>query len=736
VLDDLTQRLTARLGESEMESVMKALCFRTELSPSRNLTMSDTSRSLFSISVAAALAVALVGCQRAAEEKKVAKPSAWALDESKLQQPIRFAVTDLDPSQSACKDLSAYANGKWLAANAIPADEPGWGTFLVLRNRSLGIRQQLAERIAADPNATGIDKIIGDFWATGMDDKKLNELGIAPLKDRLAAIDALTDGPSVAEHLRAIAAIGENPLFSFGPQPDFKDSTQNIAAAFQGGLGLPDSTYYSLADKKPIREAYEKHIAKVFELAGTAPAEAAKQATSVMAFETRLAKVSKSSEQLSRDVELYNHPVKIAEADKLAPNFPWTKFFESQKIVTPEWFSLGIPDFHREVSRMLEDVPVAQWQSWLRFKLLDDASPYLSDPFVSEYYDFYGKTLQGQKELRARWKRVLGIIEGSAGEAMGQRYVEVAFPASSKAQMQQLVNNLREALKARIENLTWMSDATKKKALEKWSAFNTKIGYPDKWRDWTGLTTSRDSFYGNVAAANAFNYRWNLDKIGKPVDKTEWGMTPQTINAYYDPQLNEIVFPAAMLQPPFFDPDADEALNYGAIGAVIGHELTHGYDDQGSRFGPSGNFEEWWTKEDAARFKALTGKLVTQYNGYTAATGLTEKVNGNLTLGENIADQGGLNIAYDAFQKAVAGKPDPKIDGMTRDQRFFLGFASAWRQKYTPELTKLIVASDPHAPDAVRANGTPSNVAAYAKAFGCKDGDAMVNSGDKQVVIW
>ncbi len=697
--------------------------------------MSDTSRCLISLSAAAALAVVLAGCQRAAEEKKVAQ-TVWALDESKLQQPIRFAVADLDASQSACKDLSAYVNGKWLSSNAIPADESGWGAVQILRNRSLGVRQQLAERIAAEPNAAGIDKIIGDFWATGMDDKKLNELGIAPLKDRLAAIDALTDGPSVAEHLRTISAVGENPLFAFGPLADFKNSTQNIAAAFQGGLGLPDSTYYSLADKKPIREAYEKHIAKLFELAGVAPAEAAKQAASVLGFETRLAKASKSSEQLSRDVELYYHPVKMAEADKLSPNFPWTKFFDSQKVATPEWFSLGIPAFHQEVSRMLEDVPVAQWQSWLRFKLLDDASPYLSDAFVSESFDFYGKTLQGQKEQRARWKRVLGVIEGSAGEAMGQRYVEVAFPASSKAQMQQLVNNLRDALKARIENLTWMGDATKKKALDKWAAFKTKIGYPDKWRDWTGLTTSRDSFYGNVAAASAFNYRWELDKIGKPVDKDEWGMTPQTINAGYDPQRNDITFPAAILQPPFFDPQADEALNYGAIGAVIGHELTHGYDDQGSRFGPTGNFEQWWTKEDAAKFNALTGKLVTQYNGYTAASGLTEKVNGNLTLGENIADLGGLNIAYDAFQKAVAGKPDSKIDGMTRDQRFFLGFASAWRGKYTPELTKLIIASDPHSPGGVRANGTPTNIDAFAKAFGCKEGDTMVNSGDKKVVIW
>ncbi len=698
--------------------------------------MSETSRYPISLSAAAAVLMVLGGCQRAAEEKKAAAPAPWALDESKLQQPIRFSAADLDPAQSACTNLSAYANGKWLAANTIPGDESGWGAFQILHNRSLGVRQQLAERIAAEPNATGIDKIIGDFWATGMDEKKLNEAGLKPLESRLAAIDALTDGPSVAEHLRKIAAVGENPLFAFEPQPDFKNSTMNVAAAFQGGLGLPDSTYYSLADKKPIREAYVKHIARLFELAGTAPAEAATQAASVLAFETRLAKASKSSEQLSRDVSLYYHPVKMAEADKLAPNFPWTKFFESQGVATPEWFSLGIPAFHQEVSRMLEDVPVAQWKSWLRFKLLDDAAPYLSEAFVTARFDFYGKTLQGQQEQRPRWKRVLSMIEGSVGEAMGQRYVEVAFPASSKAQMLELVNNLRDALKLRIENLAWMSEATKKKALEKWAAFNTKIGYPDKWRDWSGLATTRDSLYGNVAAANAFNYRYELDKIGKPVDKGEWNLTPQTVNAYYNPQLNEIVFPAAILQPPFFDPEADAALNYGAIGAVIGHELTHGYDDQGSRFGPSGNFEQWWTKEDAASFKALTGKLVAQYSGYTAAPGLTEKVNGNLTLGENIADLGGLNIAYDAFQKAVAGKPDPKIDGLTRDQRFFLGFAAAWREKYTPELTKLIVASDPHAPGGVRANGTPTNMESFATAFGCKQGDPMVNSGDKKVVIW
>jgi putative endopeptidase len=394
------------------------------------------------------------------------------------------------------------------------------------------------------------------------------------------------------------------------------------------------------------------------------------------------------------------------------------------------------PSYFEALNKLFADVPVADWRVYLRYKLLSTYAPDLPAKIVQRQFEFSGRTVSGIEELKPRWKRGVDTIEGAVGDLVGKVYVERNFKPEQKQRIDALVKNLLAAFDGGIDQLEWMTPDTKRKAHEKLALFTTKIGYPDKWRDWTGLTTSRDSLYGNVAAATAFNYQWQLGKIGKPVDKDEWGMTPQTINAYYDPQRNEIVFPAAILQPPFFDPQADEAMNYGAIGAVIGHELTHGYDDQGARFGPSGNFEQWWTKEDAARFKALTNKLVTQYNGYTAAAGLTEKVNGNLTLGENIADLGGLNIAYDAFQKAVAGKPDPMTDGMSRDQRFFLGFASAWREKYTPELTKMIIASDPHSPDGVRANATPSNVDAFAKAFGCKEGDPMVNSGEKKVVIW
>jgi len=688
-----------------------------------------------------AVTLALAACKRdaapAADSAATPAPAeakALTLDESKLPPMNSFKIGDLDTSKNACADFGGYVNGKWLAANAIPGDRSSWGAFEMLDERSVAAQRQLAEQAAADANAAGVEKIVGDFWATGMDAAKINAQGIAPLKNYLGEIDALADGPAVAEYLRKSYAKGEGQLFGFGPEADFKDSKMNLAYASQAGLGLPDRGYYFDADKKDKLAAYEKHVAKVLELSGVPAADAAKQAKDVVAFETRLAKVSKSSEDLSRDVELYYNPVTPADADKLTPNFPWTKFFESQGIAVPAKFSLAMPAFHQEVSKMLGDVPVDQWKSYLRFHTVDAASPYLSDAFVQENYEFNGKTMQGQKELKERGKRVLDTVENQAGEALGQMYVKVAFPAESKERMQVLVRNLSDALKLHIDNLAWMSPETKKKALEKWSSFTPKIGYPDKWRDWAGLATSRDSYIGNVLAANEFNYKWNLSKIGKPVDKTEWGMSPQTVNAYYNPLQNEIVFPAAILQPPFFDPKAPDEMNYGGIGAVIGHEMTHGYDDQGARFGPSGNFENWWSDTDAKGFKALTTKLVNQFNEYEATPGKT--VNGKLTLGENIADLGGLAVAYDAMKKATAGQPDPKTDGLTRDQRFFLNWGTVWRRNFTPEALAVRLTTDPHAPANFRAIGAPSNIPAFAAAFSCKAGDPMVRSGDKQIVIW
>jgi putative endopeptidase len=697
----------------------------------------DMNRSVLALAVA--LTVSACGDRSPAPEEKLAQKAeptadALAIDASRLPGLIRFSTDDLDKNKDPCVDFYGYVNQRWLTDNPIPGDRSDWGPTAVMEERSLAVQQQIAERAAADDDATGVEKIVADFWATGMDEAKANAAGLEPIEDELAEIDAIENPDGLVAFLRTAAARGETFVFGFGPEADFKDSSTTIAFATQGGLGLPDKSYYVDMDKRDKLDAYETHVAKVLELAGASQEDAAKRAHAVIAFEKRLADASLSREQISRDISLYYNPVSPADADRLAPHFSWTQFFESQGIAVPAMFSFAMPDFHHEVDTMIAEVPVADWQSYLRFHAIDGASPYLSDDFVQEFYGFYGKTMQGQQETPARWKRVLDSIEGNAAEAMGQLYVKVAFPPESKARMEALVGNLSTALKARIENLDWMSEETKQKALAKWATFTPRIGYPDKWRDWSGLETDRDSYLANVTAARAFNYQWEIDKIGKPVDKSEWGMSPQTVNASYSPLRNQLTFPAAILQPPLFDPEADEVMNYGAIGAVIGHEMTHGYDDQGSRFGPTGNLENWWTPTDAKLFAARTDKLVEQFNEYEALPGLN--VNGKLTLGENIADLGGLATAYDAMKEATAGTPDPMIDGLTRDQRFFLSFGTVWRQQLTDDFTKVIVASNPHAPGKFRAIGTPANLPAFAVAFSCKEGDPMARMGDEQVVIW
>ncbi|WP_425604419.1 M13 family metallopeptidase [Novilysobacter erysipheiresistens] len=688
------------------------------------------------LSLAIATAVAACSKQDAAPaagaDSKPADANALTLDESKLPPVNRFQASDLDTSKNACVDFGGYVNGTWLAANEIPGDRTSWGAFEMLAERSIAVQRQLAEQAAANDGATGVQDIVGDFWATGMDAEQINAQGIKPIQGRLDAIAALDSQEAVTDYLRSSAARGENFLFSFGADADFKNSDMNIAYAGQGGLGLPDKSYYFDADKKDKLEAYQAHVAKVLELSGVDAA--AEQAEAVVAFETRLAEASKSSEELSRDVSLYYNPVSPAEADELTPNFSWTRFFESQGVAAPEMFSLAIPAFHQEVSQMLAEVPVEDWQAYLRFHTVDGASPYLSDAFVQENFNFYNQAMRGQKEMKDRGKRVLDTIGNEVGEALGQMYVKVAFSPQAKERMQTLVKNLGDSLKVHLEGLEWMSDETKKQAMEKWASFTPKVGYPDKWRDWSGLETGRDSFFGNVMAANEFNYKWNLGKIGEPVDKTEWGMSPQTVNAYYNPLANEIVFPAAILQPPFFDPEAGDAVNYGGIGAVIGHEMIHGYDDQGSRFDAEGNFKNWWTEADAKGFSGLTDKLVAQFDAYEAMPG--ENVNGSLTLGENIADLGGLAIAYDAMKKATEGTEDPMTGGLTRDQRFFANWATVWRRNFTDDELKVRLTTDPHAPANFRAIGAPSNMPAFAAAFDCEAGQPMVRGEDQQVVIW
>ncbi|MNB76128.1 M13 family metallopeptidase [Stenotrophomonas sp. NA06056] len=693
-------------------------------------------RNLVPLGLTIAIAASLAACGKneTAPAADAAKP---AFDQSQIKTAlISLNSADLDPSIAACADLNGFVNSKWLKANPVPGDQTTWGSFEILRERSLEVQHALVQQAAASQAKAGsVEAKIGDIWKTGNDEAKIEAAGLAPLQPTLDKITALNDTAAITQYLRDSQAQGQGALFSLFANADYKDSANVIAYVGQGGLGLPEKGYYFDESQAKIRDAYVAYIAQVLTLSGVDAAQAAEQAKAVMAFETRLAKASMSRIEMRDPAKRYN-PLSAADADKLTPNFSWTALFDTLKVPAAQKFSLAQPGFFSEMDKMLADVPAATWQSYLRFHTIDDASPYLSSQFEKANFEFYGKTLRGQQEMQPRWKRVLESVNGGMGEALGQLYVDAVFPAESKVAMQHLVENLSVALKARLEQLPWMGEETKKKALEKWASFTPKIGYPDKWREWTGLQTNGDSYLGNMQAARAFNYRYMLDKVGKPVDKTEWGMTPQTVNAYYNATKNEIVFPAAILQAPFFDAKADPALNYGGIGAVIGHEMMHGYDDSGSQFAANGNFDNWWTDSDRKAFTERTDQLVAQFDGYESVPGVFVK--GKLTLGENIGDLGGLTVAYDALQMALKENPkaNVEVDGHSQDQRFFMNWATVWRRNFTDGELRVRLNTDPHAPANFRANGAPSNMPSYAAAFQCKAGDAMVRADDKRVVIW
>ena len=693
-------------------------------------------RNLVPLGLTIAIAASLAACGKneTAPAADAAKP---AFDQSQIKTAlISLNSADLDPSIAACTDLNGFVNSKWLKANPVPGDQTTWGSFEILRERSLEVQHALVQQAAASQAKAGsVEAKIGDIWKTGNDEAKIEAAGLAPLQPTLDKIGALNDTAAITQYLRDSQAQGQGVLFSLFANADYKDSANVIAYVGQGGLGLPEKGYYFDDSQAKIRDAYVAYIAQVLTLSGVDAEQAKTQAKAVMDFETRLAKASMSRIEMRDPAKRYN-PVSAADADKLTPNFSWTALFETLKVPAAQKFSMAQPGFFGEVDKMLADVPAATWQAYLRFHTIDDASPYLSSAFEKANFDFYSTTLRGQKEMQPRWKRVLESVNGAIGEGLGQMYVDAVFPADSKVQMQHLVENLSVALKARLEKLEWMSEDTRKKALEKWASFTPKIGYPDKWRDWSGLETNGDSYLGNMQAARTFNYRFMLNKIGKPVDKTEWGMTPQTVNAYYNATKNEIVFPAAILQAPFFDAKADPALNYGGIGAVIGHEMMHGYDDSGSQFAANGNFDNWWTDSDRKAFTERTDQLVAQFDGYESVPGVFVK--GKLTLGENIGDLGGLTVAYDALQMALKENPkaNVEVDGHSQDQRFFMNWATVWRRNFTDGELRVRLNTDPHAPANFRANGAPSNMPSYAAAFQCKAGDAMVRADDKRVVIW
>jgi putative endopeptidase len=653
-----------------------------------------------------------------------------------------FDVSELDSSINACNDFDGFVNSKWIAANPIPADRTRWGAFDKLADDSLNTQHSIVEDAAkgGDKAAAGsIEQKIGYLYKSGMDDAAIEKAGFDPIKPKLDMINQLKSSKDVVDYLDKSFAQGDMQVFQFGAGADFKHADTQIGYTFQAGLGLPTKDYYLDPKHAVERKAYLDYIAKTLQLTGVSEADAKKQADQVVAFETELAKASFAPVEL-RTPEHQYHFVSVKDADKVTPHFNWEKFFAAQDVTIDKGFSLSQPKFFEEFDKLLAKAPVDQWQAYLRFHAIDDASPYLSKAFADNKFDFYGKTLSGQPEQKPLWKRVLGTVNGGMGMALGELYVKQEFTPEAKARAQELVDNVRNALKARIENLDWMSAETKEKAIAKWNTFLPKIGYPDKWRDWSGLSVSPDNFYANVMAAGKYNYRYDVDKIGKPTDRKEWGMTPQTVNAYYNPTDNTINFPAAILQPPFFDATADDAINYGRIGAVIGHEASHGFDEQGSQVDGDGNNENWWTKDDRTKFDARTDKLVAQFNGYAPIADHPElHVNGKLTLGENIADLGGINIAYDALQVALKKHPEAaeaKIYGYTADQRFFLNWARVWRGSIRDKAQMVYLNADPHSPEKFRAMGAPSNMPAFASAFSCKPSDPMVRPADKQVKIW
>lgn len=645
----------------------------------------------------------------------------------------------IDPAVKACDDFYQYANGTWLATSRIPDEYPSWGAFYEIYERNLVTLKEILEVAAADTTASkgSIIQKVGDFYAAGMDEARIERAGLAPLASRLDRIAAMRTRRDLAAELGRLHLEGINAGFGFGVTIDDKNSTAYIAQLAQGGLGLPDRDYYTKDDEQSvaIRAKYVVHVTRMLERVGDSPAAAAKNARRVMELETRLARASMTLVE-QRDPNAVYHKMTRGQLVRVAPGFDWEVYLQTVGFPAAEKELLvRQPAFFKELGAMAKGVSLADWKTYMRWFLVNGTAAYLSTPFVDQSFEFYGKTLAGTPQLQARWKRVQAAADVAMGEAVGQLYVERVFTPAAKRKALELVGNLRAALRDRIVALDWMTEATKQKALAKLDAFTVKIGYPDRWRDYSALDITRESYVGNVLAANLFESRRALGRLGKPIDRAEWAMSPPTVNAYYNPLMNEIVFPAGILQPPMFDPLADDAVNYGAIGMVIGHEMTHGFDDQGSQYDAEGNLRSWWTEQDTKAYEARQDLVVKQYDAYRPLP--DQAINGKLTLGENIGDLGGLKIAFAAFQKSLSAGPRPaSIDGFTPEQRFFLGYAQAWRSLTRPEYQRVLLNTDVHSPAKYRVVGPLSNLPEFARAFGCSEGAAMVRPADQRPTIW
>jgi len=649
-----------------------------------------------------------------------------------------LSAANMDSTVKAGDDFYQYANGGWLKNNPVPAEYSRYGVFEALQEQNYEQLKTILAEASADKNAAqgSVNQKIRDFYNSGMDTVAIEKNGITPLKAELDQIDAFASVADIQHMIIMQHASGNYPLFYFFSSQDEKNSNQVIASTYQGGLGLPDRDYYLSADarSKEIRTKYIEHMVKMFVLAGSSEEQAQKDANTIMKIETDLAKISSTRLEL-RDPKANYNKTDFAGLQKMAPEMDWKAYFEGINLSTNNEINIGQPKFISGMSKMLKSVPVADWKVYFRWDLINSAAPSLSSAFDTEHFAFYGTILTGAKQQKPRWKRILQKTSNSMGEALGQLYVEKYFPPQAKERMIKLVGNLRISLGERIKSLAWMTDSTKKEALAKLEKINVKIGYPDKWIDYSPLSIGTDSYYENLKNARQFAVNREIAKIGKPVDRTEWGMTPQTVNAYYSPNMNEIVFPAAILQPPFFFMDADDAVNYGAIGMVISHEMTHGFDDQGRQYDKDGNLHDWWLADDSKNFEMQTKVLVDQFDNYTMLDSL--HVDGKLTLGENIADLGGMNVAYNGLMKALEGKnKDEKIDGFTESQRFFLSYAQVWRANVRDEETMRRLKEDVHSPSVARVNGIVYNLPFFYEAFNIQPGDKRYIAPEKRANIW
>ncbi|MBX9690278.1 MAG: M13 family metallopeptidase [Candidatus Obscuribacterales bacterium] len=648
-----------------------------------------------------------------------------------------FSVDNMDKSVDPAKDFYQYAAGNWIKKNPVPADKSRWGSFAEIQERNEYLIHGLLEAAEKDKSspANSPRRQVGDFFASAMNTALLDKLKFQPIEPELKAIDKVKNTDELFALLADFHKKGVSGFFDFDVQPDAKDSSIYALYLSQGGISMPDRDYYLTDAFKTQREGYKTHVQKMFGLLGENADDAAKHAATVLSIETELAKASRSRVDLRDPIKNYNK-VKTADLISTDPAIPWKLYLTDRELAALPYAVVGQPEFFDALNKLIKERPLADWQTYLRWKVLHNAAKFLHEPVEQENFEFFGKVLSGQQEQEPRWKRASKVIDSEIGEALGQLYVEKYFPPEARTRMNELVNNLREVFLDHLKKLEWMSDATREKALAKFNRFTQKIGYPEKFRDYSSVEIKPDDYLGNVRRADQFEIHRRSTRVGKPVDKSEWEMTPPTVNAYFNPLMNEIVFPAGILQPPFFDLSKDDAVNYGAIGAVIGHEITHGYDDEGRHYNADGILSEWWTEKDSKEFDERAQKVVDEYNGFEALPGL--KVNGKLTLGENIADLGGVSIAYDALERALKKDPSKRknIDGLTPEQRFFISFAQIWRNNIREAEAKRRITVDPHSPGQFRSIGPLMNYQEFYDAFNIKPGSPMWREEKLRAKIW